>query len=390
MPALRAADVVVMNPPVFAHPRPRRGRPRLPVKPSAGRHSAALCGRAGASSRSCPTGSSPAARDVYAASCEAVADTAHVAVRTSLTARELLSKARDEHRCAALRHRQGARDGLTEAVDDPACRRWRSSLDAVAVSTASGSCRKLDVKPRRAGTQDRDRLDVRRGARGRKAAPPRPTHAPIAATMCCPSAITTLDAPAPLAEQVGVYLPYRPSRIVFDTAGEHPTALVESVAMGSIPAPIPGHIAKLPERTVAERMLSASQLETVIYAGPRLEPAAPRHLQAGQGRRRPHHRSGGPTATARASSWAMARVRAKAARSLPASSTTGCKAGAVTSGSARTSRCSKTRVATGPRLAACRPTCSQLSNWKIDQPIKLDRGRAVRHLSDTSLDALRP
>lgn len=77
----------------------------------------------------------------------------------------------------------------------------------------------------------------------------------------------TLDTPAPLADQVGCYLPYRPSRIVFDTAGDHPTALVESVAMGSIPAPIPSHVAHLPERTVTERMLSSSQLETVVYAG---------------------------------------------------------------------------------------------------------------------------
>src|SRR3546814_161705 len=75
------------------------------------------------------------------------------------------------------------------------------------------------------------------------------------------------EAPEPLLDQVGVYLPYRPSRIVFEAAGEHPTALVESVAMGSIAAPIPGYVPKLPERTVSERLLSASQLETVVYAG---------------------------------------------------------------------------------------------------------------------------
>jgi P-loop containing NTP hydrolase pore-1 len=77
----------------------------------------------------------------------------------------------------------------------------------------------------------------------------------------------TLATTAPLLEQTGVYLPYRPSRIVFTTAGEHPTALVESVAMGSIAAPIPNYVPCLPERTVAERMLSSSQLETVVYAG---------------------------------------------------------------------------------------------------------------------------
>ncbi len=76
-----------------------------------------------------------------------------------------------------------------------------------------------------------------------------------------------LQEPAPLGEQVGIYLPYRPSRIVFDTAGEHPTPLVESVAMASIAMPIPNHVPLLPQRIVEERRLSSSQLETVVYAG---------------------------------------------------------------------------------------------------------------------------
>ena len=103
-------------------------------------------------------------------------------------------------------------------------------------------------------------------ARRTKAPAPRPFHAPVRNNVM-PVTYKKLDQAAPLAEQVGVYLPYRPSRIIFDTAGEHPTALVESVAMGSIPAPIPSYIPCLPERTVAERMLSSSQLETVVYAG---------------------------------------------------------------------------------------------------------------------------
>ena len=95
---------------------------------------------------------------------------------------------------------------------------------------------------------------------------PRPYHAPVR-NHVLPVDYTKLNTPAPLLDQTGVYLPYRPSRIVFDKAGEHPTALVESVAMGSIPAPIPDYLPRLPERTVAERLLSASQLETVVYAG---------------------------------------------------------------------------------------------------------------------------
>jgi predicted RNA methylase len=103
-------------------------------------------------------------------------------------------------------------------------------------------------------------------ARTARVASPRPFHAPVRNNVL-PVGYQTLPSPAPLAEQVGVYLPYRPSRIVFDVAGEHPTALVESVAMGSIPAPIPAHLPHLPERTVTDRLLSSSQLETVVYAG---------------------------------------------------------------------------------------------------------------------------
>jgi hypothetical protein len=82
-----------------------------------------------------------------------------------------------------------------------------------------------------------------------------------------PVGYTPLDAPRPLGDQVGVYLPHRPSRIDFTAAGEHPTALVESVAMGSIPAPKPDYVPYLPERIVTERTLSEPQFETLVYAG---------------------------------------------------------------------------------------------------------------------------
>jgi len=110
-------------------------------------------------------------------------------------------------------------------------------------------------------------------------AQPRPYHAP-ARNNVLPVGYTALDAPAPLLDQVGVYLPYRPSRIVFDAAGAHPTALVESVAMGSIAAPVPTYVPRLPERTVSERLLSASQLETVVYAGHAWEQFLPGRFHA--------------------------------------------------------------------------------------------------------------
>ncbi|OAH41442.1 methylase [Sphingobium yanoikuyae] len=76
----------------------------------------------------------------------------------------------------------------------------------------------------------------------------------------------SLETPARLSPQVGHYLPYRPSRIVIDGAAEHPTPLVESVAMGSIAAPMPEAVPQLPNGLVAKGLLSAAQAETLIYA----------------------------------------------------------------------------------------------------------------------------
>ena len=69
------------------------------------------------------------------------------------------------------------------------------------------------------------------------------------------------------ADQAGIYLSYQPTRIAIDRAGRHPTQLVESIAMGSIAAPIPSYVPQLPEQIVTKRVLSAAQLETLIYAG---------------------------------------------------------------------------------------------------------------------------
>lgn len=89
---------------------------------------------------------------------------------------------------------------------------------------------------------------------------------PATAASSEPCTYTALDAPAPIAEQVGHYLPYRLSRIVIPGAVEHPTPLVESVAMGSITAPIPTEVPHLPAGAVSKGLLSAAQAETLIYA----------------------------------------------------------------------------------------------------------------------------
>ena len=75
-----------------------------------------------------------------------------------------------------------------------------------------------------------------------------------------------LDDPASVPEQAGIYLPYRPSRLTIDGAPAHPTPLVESVAMGSVAAPIPAVRPKLPAGWRESGLLSQAQLETLVYA----------------------------------------------------------------------------------------------------------------------------
>ena len=86
-----------------------------------------------------------------------------------------------------------------------------------------------------------------------------------------PLVYETLVDPAPVADQVGIYLPYRPSRIRIPGAAAHPTPLVESLAMGSIAAPQPGYVPVLPAGLVAGEKLSDAQLETLVYAGSAFE-----------------------------------------------------------------------------------------------------------------------
>ena len=76
-----------------------------------------------------------------------------------------------------------------------------------------------------------------------------------------------LEVPRALGTQSGVYVPYRPSRIDIEGSREHPTPLVESVAMGSIPAPVPDYVPRLHDRILTDAQLSEAQLETIIYAG---------------------------------------------------------------------------------------------------------------------------
>jgi hypothetical protein len=149
------------------------------------------------------------------------------------------------------------------------------------------------------------------------------------------------------ADQAGIYLNYQPTRIAIDRAGRHPTQLVESIAMGSIAAPIPNYVPKLPGEIVTKRVLSAAQLETLIYAGEAHSRFLPGSYTLSDDKANlissPHgetYRQGYFIGDG------------TGAGKLPLSSwTNGCAAAANISGSARTTLCSKTHSAIGQHLA---------------------------------------
>lgn len=99
------------------------------------------------------------------------------------------------------------------------------------------------------------------GAR-RLAAPP---AVPVIDATPQPLAYELLDHVPPADEPVGIYVPWRLTRIAFPVPNPHPDQLVESVAMSSILPPVPHYRPLLPASAVAA--LSDAQRETIIYAG---------------------------------------------------------------------------------------------------------------------------
>lgn len=120
------------------------------------------------------------------------------------------------------------------------------------------------LAPRRAG-------GLLSGLAGKKplppAAKPRPADQPEYLDY------TVLDEPPAAGESIGIYLPWRSTRLSIPGAKPHANELVESVAMASVALPIPTYQPLLPRSTVAA--LSDAQLETVIYAGQAFERELP-------------------------------------------------------------------------------------------------------------------
>ncbi|KIC39830.1 SAM-dependent methlyltransferase [Ruegeria sp. ANG-R] len=85
-----------------------------------------------------------------------------------------------------------------------------------------------------------------------------------------PLTFTSLEAPRDNRPVSDIYARYRPQRIDIAGAQDHPTPLVESIAMASVAPPVPSSAStedlRLPARLIEEGDLSEAQLETIIMA----------------------------------------------------------------------------------------------------------------------------
>ncbi|MGH1460166.1 MAG: strawberry notch-like NTP hydrolase domain-containing protein [Paracoccaceae bacterium] len=85
-----------------------------------------------------------------------------------------------------------------------------------------------------------------------------------------PLSFTSFETPRDNTPISDIYARYRPQRIEIAGAQEHPTPLVESIAMASVAPPMPSNTGsddlRLPARLIEEGHLSEAQLETIIMA----------------------------------------------------------------------------------------------------------------------------
>ncbi|MBD3739008.1 MAG: strawberry notch family protein, partial [Pseudomonas balearica] len=106
-------------------------------------------------------------------------------------------------------------------------------------------------------------------------APRKTAAAPVAASKpranaVRPLSFTSFETPRDNTPVSDIYARYRPQRIEIAGAQEHPTPLVESIAMASVAPPMPSNTGsdalRLPARLIEEGDLSEAQLETIIMA----------------------------------------------------------------------------------------------------------------------------
>ena len=142
-------------------------------------------------------------------------------------------------------------DTARQIVDDIAAARSITPLVQTTAQALRGS--------RRVGVPNARKRPIAQAASAK-----RKSHAAIPLAFTC---LATRRENTPVSD---IYARYRPQRIEIAGALEHPTPLVESIAMASVAPPVPSNEAasdlRLPGRLIEGGHLSEAQLETILMA----------------------------------------------------------------------------------------------------------------------------